>query len=242
MLANEYLHYLYTNPISGKLSKFLSVRQRLAVHIRSRGLIPIPEYDILDYLRKTPAMWFICLIVAYNSSGLMRPHMSFKTDEAYQFFLRRDWVSLLSWYLSWEREAKLTDEYFLQRSPLGLFMEYKLFDTPESPVRRKVLIHFMNELDVTTVCMSNVLNESNFVRQLAESVPGVNLLVSNKCHSNRYQELVGTLWETSLELVVGCKDTIDTLGGRIDAEIINVNDPAGEEWFNSTDWVKRNIM
>ena len=121
-------------------------------------------------------------------------------------------------------------------------MEYKLFGTPESSVRRKVLIHFMNELGVMTVCMSNVLNESNFVRHLAESVPGVKVLLSNKCHSNRYKELVGTLWETSLKLVVGCQDTIDTLGGRIDADIINVKDPAGEEWFNSTDWVKRNMM
>ena len=121
-------------------------------------------------------------------------------------------------------------------------MEYKLFGTPESPVRRKVLIHFMNELGVMTVCMSNVLNESNFVRQLAESVPGVNLLLSNKCHSNRYKELVGTLWETSLKLVVGCQDTIDTLGGRIVAKIINVKDPAEEEWINSTVWCQNNIL
>ena len=241
-MFEDFNYYINNYPISVKLSQFLSVKDRLATHIWSRGLIPIPENDILDYLRKTPAMWLISIIAAYNSSGLMKPHMSFKTDEAYSFFIKRDWVSLLSWYLSWEREARLTDEYFLKRSPIGLFMEYKLFDTPESPVRRKVLIHFMNELDVTTVCMSNILNESNFVRQLAESVPGVKVLLSNKCHSNRYQELVGTLWETSLKLVVGCQDTIDTLGGRIVAEIINVKDPAGEEWFNSTDWVKRNMM
>ena len=241
-MLEDFNYYINNYPLSGKLSQFLSVKDRLATHIWSRGKIPITEYDILDYLRKTPAMWFICLIAAYNSSGLMKPHMSFKTDDAYHFFLRRDWVSLLSWYLSWEREAKLTDEYFLQRSPLGLFMEYKLFDTHESPVRRKVLIHFMNELDVTTVCMSNILNESNFVRQLAESVPGVKVLLSNKCHSNRYQELVGTLWESSLRLVVGCQDTIDTLGGRIVAEIINVKDPAGEEWFNSTVWIQKNLL
>ena len=243
MLLQDYIYYLNTNPISEKLSLFLTAKQRLALHIRSRGLIPIPEHVILAYLRKTPAMWFISLVVAYQSSGVIKPHMSYRISDAYQYFLRRDWVSLLSWYLSWEREAKLTDDYFLKRSPLGLFMEYKLFGTLQSSVRRTVLIHYMNELGVTTVCMSNVLNESNFVRTLAESVPGVKLLLSNKVHSNRYQELVGTLWETSLELVVGCSDTVDTLRGNIPAIIINVNDSSAPfPWSNSTDWVKQNLM
>ena len=242
-MFEDFNYYINNYPISGKLSQFLSVKDRLATHIWSRGLIPIPENDILDYLRKTPAMWFISIIAAYNSSSLMKPHMSFKTDQAYGFFLRRDWVSLLSWYLSWEREAKLTDEYFLKRSPIGLFMEYKLFGTSESTVRREVLIYYLKEFGVTTVCMSNILNQSNFVRHLAESVPGVKVLLSNKCHSNRYKELVGTLWETSLKLVVGCQDTVDTLRGNIPAIVINVNDRSARfPWSNSNDWVKENLL
>lgn len=242
MMFEDFNYYINNFPISGKLSQFLSVKDRLATHIWSRGKIPITKDVIFGYLRKTPAMWFICLIAAYNSSSVIKPHMSYMINDAYRFFVRRDWVSLLSWYLSWEREAKITDDYFLKRSPLGLFMEYKLFGTSESPVRRKVLIHYMKEFGVTTVCMSNVLHESNFVRQLAESVSGVKVLMSKKCHSNRYKELVGTLWETSLKLVVGCQDTVDTLGGRIVAEIINVKDPAGEEWFNSTVWCRKHLM
>ena len=225
------------------ITEFLPIEERYRVHIWTRGKVPIPNDVILAYLRKTPAMWFICIIAAYNSSGLMKAKMSFKTDQAYLSFLRRDWVSLLSWYLAWEREAKMSDEYFLKRSPIGLFMEYKLFGTSESTVRREVLIYYLKEFGVTTVCMSNILNQSNFVRHLAESVPGVKVLLSNKCHSNRYKELVGTLWETSLKLVVGCQDTVDTLRGNIPAIVINVNDRSARfPWSNSNDWVKENLL
>ena len=105
------------------ITEFLPIEERFRVHIWTRGKVPITNDVILAYLRKTPAMWFICIIAAYNSSGLMKAKMSFKTDQAYLSFLRRDWVSLLSWYLAWERESKITDEYFLKRSPIGLFME-----------------------------------------------------------------------------------------------------------------------